>query len=290
MAAMRCRYQHSDYLNNGDPAQGAYVDFVQHIVSFMQQYTTNICQVDSFFTDASVFPLPVSDPKYMVGKLKSYIPKLSESPARKQLAAFIKTVSERAAADGQQEYLVEQLVAAMSGTLEQGDSSAPSLRYVLMTSILPVYIENALSTASSWIVAKPILEACGRCSRGLLYHARFEDAQSCCAVAEMITSLLRSMMKPIQHALTDHSLMAPHAQTTLSSIFVAARETLTVSRHVIGERPCGLEDSLIEFERYASSIEATDASLLAAVQSFRGSYQAIFHGRRKWPDLGDLVV
>jgi hypothetical protein len=289
MTAMKCRYQDFDYLNDGEVAdnlaQGAYVDFVQHVVSFMQQHTAHILQVDSFFTGSEVFPLPASDPTYMVGKLKSYEPKLSEISARKQLASFIKTVSERAATDGRQEHLVEQLVAAMSGTVEQGDTSAPSLRHVLMTTILPVYIENALSTASSGIVAEPILEACGRCSRELLYHTRFEDEQSCCAVVEMNTSLLRSMMKPILHVLTNPGLMAlPHVETTLTSIFMAARQTLTVSYHVVRRSSCGLKNTLIQFEKYAGSIEATvepsitAVNLLAALRSFREIYQAIFHG------------
>ena len=267
MAAMRNRYQHFAYPKDGEgAAQGAYVAFVQHIVSFMQQHTTHILRVDGFFTDSAIFPLPASDPTYMIGKLKSYIPKLSEVPARKQLAGFIKTVSERAAVDGQQEYLVDQLVAAMSDNLEHGDPSAPSLRHVLMTAILPVYIENALSAACSWVVAKAILEACGACSRDLLYHTRFEDERSCHAVAEIITALLRSMLNPILQASSYTGLMAPHVLATLASTFRVAEQTLTVSQHVIRRlrrfsygldvrSSDGPENLLLKFEHYASSIQ-----------------------------------
>ena len=141
MQSMKKNYQQLDTSHHEQvadvQAKGAYVEFVQQVVSFMQQYTTDICQVDRFFTDSAAFPLPVTDPTYVVGRLRGYVPRLLEDRKRKELAVFVQSVSERAAVDGQQKYLVDQLASAMGDVFERGSVQAPSLQHVLMTAVFP---------------------------------------------------------------------------------------------------------------------------------------------------------
>lgn len=232
MQAMKKNYQ--ELQTSTDPnvadsnTQSSYVDFVQHVVSFLQQHTTDICRVDTFFTDSSAFPLPVNDPTYVVGKLKSYVPRLAESKARKQLAFFIHTVSERAAVDNQQQYLVEQLCSAMDNVIEQGETASPSLQHVMLTSILPVYIEAALTTACSWILALPILEACAIVGAGLLYTLKLEDRESVKATVEKIEAILHAIQQPLLLAATNPGLLRlPRVQSILSRDFRVGTSLLT---------------------------------------------------------------
>lgn len=233
MQAMKSNYQELQAPTRAlaaDPhVQGGYVEFVQHVVSFLQQHTTDICLVDPFFTDSSAFPLPATDPTYVVSRLKAKVPKLAESKTRKQLAMFIHTVSERAAVDGQQQYLVDQLCSAMDGIHERGSTRAPSLRYVILTAIFPAYIESALSTACSWILALPILQACSQTARNMLYNIKLEDEASVNAVVETVEAVLGSLHRPLQLAMLYPGLLRlPHAQRVLSLVFDAGWSLLTL--------------------------------------------------------------
>ncbi|KAI9768575.1 MAG: hypothetical protein M1840_004772 [Geoglossum simile] len=156
MGSMKSNYEE---IRQGTTCSGAYVEFVQKVVEFLQQHTIDICPVDRFFTDSSAFPLPATDPTYVVGRLKNYGLRLSESGVYKQLASFLHSVSERAAAEQQQSYLTDQLYAAMSDTFESGDTTKPTLRAFLTQSIFPAYIEAALDTPTGWILARPVLRA-----------------------------------------------------------------------------------------------------------------------------------
>ncbi|KAF2403558.1 hypothetical protein EJ06DRAFT_553838 [Trichodelitschia bisporula] len=146
-------------LQNADPTKSAYTTFAQSLVSYIQQYTSDITPVDLFFTDSAAFPLPVHDPAYVVGRLKSYSTKLSEPRAVKQLAAFIQNLSERAALDSQQDNLVVQFNDAIGQTMETGDADKPTLRSVLLQTVFPPYIGLALKSATGWILATPVLHA-----------------------------------------------------------------------------------------------------------------------------------
>ena len=263
MQAMKSNYQQLETSHNEQiadvHARGAYVEFVQHVVSFMQQYTTDICQVDRFFTDSAAFPLPAGDPAYVAGRLRAYVPKLIESRKRKELAVFIQTVSERAAVDGEQTYLVDQLANAMSGNLEHGNAKTPSLRHVLMTTIFRAYIENALSTACSWIVAKPILHACGMATDELLSKVKWEDERSTQAIKDLMLALLHSMTQPMELALAHPGLvLLPHAQSILAAVFETARRCLTPAHHLQRSTQIGrpLADMVSRCSEYATKIEA----------------------------------
>ena len=264
MQAMKTNYQEVQNSRNGDvadvQAQGAYVEFVQQVVSFLQQYTAEICPVDRFFTDSAAFPLPVTDPTYVVGRLRGYVPKLTEGRKRKELAGFVQTVSERAAVDGQQGYLVDQLVAAMAGVLERGNSRAPSLRHVLCTAIFPAYTENALSSACSWIVVLPILEACARMVDKLLYNVKLDDGDSVQAILSTMQVLLESAAKPVRLALTHPGLIAlPHVLATVTAIFDFARQCLTCTRHLeqTTDAAIPLVEVITSFSQSAAAIEAS---------------------------------
>lgn len=237
MQAMKANYLEiqgrvqDDFAN--PQAQGDYVSFVQQVVSFLQQYTVDICPIDRFFTDSAAFPLPEADPTYVVGRLKGYVSKLSAGNKRKELAVFVQAVSERAAVDGKQGYLVDQLSAAMIGVLERGDPRAPSLRHVLMTAVLPVYVNNALSTACSWVLALPLLQVCGRVLPDLVYSVMMEDEQSLQAALHTIAIPMRSMLRVVQSVLTyPGQLMFTHVLSTLTTIFETVRRSLTIAHHL----------------------------------------------------------
>lgn len=237
MQSMKVNYRDLQAVQSGtvaDPSiQGGYVDFVQHVVSFLQQYAIGVCQIDRFFTDSAAFPLPATDPTYVVGRLRSYIPKLAESSGRAQLAMFIQTVSERAAIDSQQQYLVNQMAAAMNDSEEQGDEKAPTLRHVLLTSIFPAYIANALSTACSWIPVLPMLEACEVVISNLLYNFQVEEKQSVLAVVNTLASVLHSMCLQCDYALVHADLVElPHVVKTLAAMFSVGQACLTITSYI----------------------------------------------------------
>lgn len=263
MQAMKNNYQELQASRSKEvadaQAEGMYVVFVHQVVSFLQQYATDICPVDRFFTDSAVFPLPATDPTYVVGRLRSYVPKLSENRKRKELAVFLQTVSERAAVDGKQAYLVDQLVSAMAGVIEHGNARAPSLRQVLCSAIFPAYIENSLSTACSWIIALPILETCCRIADDLIYCMKVQDCESVRTVGDTMGILLQSAAHPVRAALTHlGGLSLPHVQTTLSAVFNFVRSCLTCMKFLEKTRrtACSLTSIVACFYGYASYIEA----------------------------------
>lgn len=190
MATMKRNYQE---LGNGSNIRGAYVDFVHRIIEFLQQHTSMICPIDRFFTDNSAFPLPATDPMYVVGQLKNYGLRLQEARTPKQLVVFLQSVSERAAIDGQQPYLVGQLHTAMSNAFEDVVSLTSSLRSFLIKDIVPTYVEVALDTACGWILAMPYLQALREVFGELLMDLDGANPASVNVVASTITAYLTSM-------------------------------------------------------------------------------------------------
>ncbi|KAH9821405.1 Mus7/MMS22 family [Teratosphaeria destructans] len=247
MQAMKCNYQ--ELQSPGNQAgtdgnlQGAYVDFVQQVVTFL--HASSIVKVDSFFTDSSVFPLPAGDPTYVVGRLKAYIPKLANLGAQKALAIAIQSISERAAVDGQQTYLVEQLLSAMDEGAELGSQDRPTLRRVLLTAILPAYVAQALSTASSWILAVPMLETYESVVGGLQYVVRVEDDSSLNAVIGILHMTVIALLEPLHFALERVGrLILPHVENVLALVFGVGRSMLKLCGHL--KRSQGLGRPLIE--------------------------------------------
>lgn len=187
MAAMKSNYQE---VQQGTAISGAYVEFVQAVVGFLQQYTVDICPVDRFFTDAAAFPLPARDPTYVVGRLKNYGLKLSAVRTHKELASFVQSVSVRAAIDDQQSYLSMQLGDAMVSMFEDSDESRPTLRAFLLQAVFPAYIEHAFTTPAGWILARPVLEASIRAFDELLQSSDATNSASVAAVAGIMDNFL----------------------------------------------------------------------------------------------------
>lgn len=190
MTTMKRNYQE---LGHGSNVRGAYVDFVHRVIEFLQQHTSTICPIDRFFTDNGAFPLPTTDPTYVVGQLKNYGLRLQDARTPKQLVVFLQSVSERAAIDGQQQYLVGQLHTAMSNAFENGVSSTPTLRSFIVNNIVPAYIEMAFSTVCGWVLAIPYLQALHEVFGELLKDLDGANSGSVAAMASTITAFLDSM-------------------------------------------------------------------------------------------------
>ncbi|RPB20285.1 hypothetical protein L211DRAFT_771909, partial [Terfezia boudieri ATCC MYA-4762] len=164
----------------------AYVAFVQQVVSLLQQHTPDILPIDKFFTDSSAFPLPSDDPTYLIGKLRNYGLKLTQPRTHKQLSAFFQTVCDRAAVDGEQEYLVNQLVLAMEGERECNGGTL-TLRSFLMRGIFPAYVQCAFGHGTAgWVLAMPIVRAATRVVEGIRAEL---DSCEFGAVRAVITTL-----------------------------------------------------------------------------------------------------
>ncbi|OJJ80577.1 uncharacterized protein ASPGLDRAFT_69361 [Aspergillus glaucus CBS 516.65] len=190
MSSMKANYQ--ELGNSGQSVQGAYVDFVHHVVGFLQQHSRDISPIDPFFTDPTSFPLPSTDPSYIVARLKSYEPKLSAEKVARTLIIFVQGVSERAAIDGQQVYLVDQLHASMADTYESGTPDRPTLRGILLQCVFPAYLENAFSNAAAWILSLPILQAISRTLKDLRFNMDTTDPNCVSSVLNTICSVLQS--------------------------------------------------------------------------------------------------
>ena len=209
MHAMKRNYQE---LGHGSNPRGSYVEFVQRIIEFLQQHTLDICSVDRFFTDSTAFPLPAADPTYVIGRLKNYGLRLQDSRTPKQLAVFLQSVSERAAVDGQQAYLVRQLHTAMSNVVERGDLAKPTLQSFLIEAIVPAYINVAFSTSNGWLLTSPLLQALRQTFGGLLTSLDGTDAGSIAGVVSIIGAFLGSARRSME-LLIDHSGLLEQSYT-----------------------------------------------------------------------------
>ncbi|KAF2479050.1 Mus7/MMS22 family-domain-containing protein [Neohortaea acidophila] len=295
MQAMKRNYQSLQPSGQAEvaslQAQGVYVEFVQQVVTLLQQYTTDICAVDRFFTDSSAFPLPATDPTYVIGRLRSYVPKLNEGRKRKELAVFIQTVSERAALDGHQSYLIDQFVSAATSTVERGNPHAPSLRHVLLSAVFPAYFESSLLTACSWIVTVPIVEACANIAEKLLYCVQMEDDGSVAATFQTLAILFQSALHPLRAALVHHGqITLPHVQKTVAAIFDFVRCAIPCVQFMrrSTEAAKGLEETVREFVQCAAQFEAYTTG--QSIDEWVGS-----EGRESvlsyaWPDTRDFVM
>jgi hypothetical protein len=227
MASMKANYQ--ELGNGGASAQGAYVDFVHRIVGFLQQYSRDICPIDSFFTDPTSFPLPSADPTYIVARLKSYEPKLCSEKVVKTLVVFVQGVSERAAIDGQQVYLVDQLHSSMADIYETGDPNKPTLRAILLQCVFSAYIELAFTNPAAWLLSRPIIQTVSLVFKDLLFSVDITDAMSRSSVLAILDAVFRSSYHGSRHItgkprmLTDPTVIA-----TLTSLVEMMTSALPV--------------------------------------------------------------
>ncbi|OXV11432.1 hypothetical protein Egran_00804 [Elaphomyces granulatus] len=200
MATMKMNYQ--ELGSSTESAQGAYVNLVHCVVEFLQQHVQSICPIDRFFIDPTSFPLPATDPTYIVARMKSYGLRLSNGKTAKQLVMFFQSISERAAMDGEQAYFINQLHTCMADAYEDGNTNKPTLRSFLMQCIFPAYIEHAFNHGAGWILARPILHTISRTFADLFLYLDITDA-SC---TKSITNVFKAIFFPTSRAL--HSLVS----------------------------------------------------------------------------------
>lgn len=226
MNGMKNNYQE---IQQNSSTRGAYVDFVQKIVEFLQQYTNDICPIDTFFTDSAAFPLPTSDPTYVVGRLKGYTFGLSDGGTQKKLAVFLQSVCERAVADNQQGYLIEQLKKAVEGAHERGMSSTPSLRAILLQAVFPAYMGNAFTSDCGWILANVFLEASAYILDDLIFYFSVTEKNSLQATITMMTEFLQASCHMTSFVIANLSaLTQPHVLRTLKSVYGAITRAASV--------------------------------------------------------------
>lgn len=231
MSSMKSNYQE---LGNGvQSAQGAYVDFVHCIVGFLQQHARDISAIDSFFTDPKSFPLPSADPRYIVAKLKSYEPKLSAEKAVKALIVFIQGVSERAATDGEQVYLVNQLRESMTNTYEGGNPNKPTLRAVLLQSALPAYLEMAFKHPVAWILSRPILQTISLTFKELLFNIDTTDPNCVSSVVNIFTAVFHASYQAFSFLTDDPDMLKePTVLVTATSFIEMITSSLPVVEYI----------------------------------------------------------
>ncbi|KAI4184720.1 MAG: hypothetical protein L6R41_004554 [Letrouitia leprolyta] len=218
MNTMKSNYRQVD---QGNDIRGSYVNFVHGVVELLQQYTLTICPIDRFFTDASSFPLPATDPQYVVGQLKNYGMRLQDLRTPKQLSIFIQSVSERAAVDGQQVYLVEQLVSVMNVKVGRDSPLGSDLRSFLITNIFPAYIDAALSISCGWIMSLPILQALRRVFSSIMTDVNGFDEARVTSVSTTIFSVLLKFQRSLNSVLDHTSIMKQPKTLKITASFFA---------------------------------------------------------------------
>jgi hypothetical protein len=189
MSAMKSNYQE---LGPESSAKGAYVDFVHRVVEFLQQHTVEICPIDRFFTDSSAFPLPATDPMYVVGRLGNYGLRLSEPGVPKQLVTFIQNVAERAAADGETVYLVGQLYSALTKLYDPDAGDRLSLSAFVMQNIFPAYIEITFDNPAALAVAEPILDSIQKIFEDKFWFTNTYDSASLGSIKCTLTGVIEA--------------------------------------------------------------------------------------------------
>lgn len=231
MNTMKRNYQE---LGQGSVVKGAYVEFVQRVIQFLQQHTSDFCPVDRFFVDSAGFPLPATDPTYIVGRLRNYGLRLHDSRTPKQLAVFLQSVCERAAVDCQQNYLAGQLHTAMSNVVERGGTGKPTLQSFLVKGIIPAYIEVAFGTSIGWLLVSPILQAVRDVFRQLFKSLDGASTSSINAVASIITAFLHSVRNATR-LLTDHSglLEQSHILRLLKLVYSSITPLVPIIDYII---------------------------------------------------------
>ncbi|KAF2658392.1 hypothetical protein K491DRAFT_756116 [Lophiostoma macrostomum CBS 122681] len=226
MTAMKTNYHQ---LSQGTTASGAYVEFVQSVVQFLKQYTSDIRPVDPFFTDSVSFPLPANDPTYVVGRLRGYAPKLGQRSAAKQLSTFIQTVAQQAAIDNQQLYLVHQLSTAVACSGEPSMETS-ALRNVLLQGILPAYIAASFRSTAGMVIARPLLASLKPILSSLIFDVRVTNDNSINEVCTNIWCIVLAFLQEADVQTADSSLLSMarvlHADTLLLDAMVALLPTI----------------------------------------------------------------
>ncbi|KAJ5686316.1 hypothetical protein N7536_008935 [Penicillium majusculum] len=245
MKSMKDNYQE---LGNGtaQAVQGEYVEFVQRVIGFLQQHTSDIKPIDPFFTDPASFPLPSTDPRYIVAKLKRYESKLSSSKEIQTLTGFVQSISERAAIDGQQSYLVDQLHTSMKNTYEAGDNDKPTLRAVLLQCVFPAYLEATLPNRAAWILCRPIIQTITLEFKNLLCNIDTLDPASVSSVIDIIDVVCRASCQALAVvASRRHRLQSPPTLLMLAAFLDMISSALPVVDYI--DRTTGAGEVILTY-------------------------------------------
>lgn len=249
MNTMKSNYQQ---LGQGSDIRGAYVDFVHRVVELLQQHTSSFCPIDRFFTDSSSFPLPATDPTYVVGQLRNYGMRLHDHRTPKQLAVFIQSVSERAAVDGQQPYLVEQLRMAITTSAKQECVGGSDLRSFLATIIFPAYVDISFSTSCGWILALPILQALRLVFSSMMADVNGFDTENVCLMLATIMAVLGSLRKSLNLLVDQPALMEqPKILKLLAVYFATIAAALPVLDYL-----CRISNSFLDARALMQSFQS----------------------------------
>ncbi|KAF2866119.1 Mus7/MMS22 family-domain-containing protein [Massariosphaeria phaeospora] len=220
-------------LRQGETVTGAYVEFVQQNVQFLKQYTSDICAVLPFFTDSVAFPLPATDPTYVVGRLCGYAPKLKLAGTIKQLSVFVQTVAQQAAADNQQPYLVNQLETVLCGG-ETPSVDRTALRTVLLQGIFPAYIEAAFRSATGAVIAMPLLQSLTSILEAMFSDLRIMDSSSVQCMAQTVSSVALAFINSTEVLKTNTDfLKRPHILGATTLMLDAMVHVLPVLEYII---------------------------------------------------------
>ncbi|KAG9596514.1 hypothetical protein KCU97_g4727, partial [Aureobasidium melanogenum] len=192
--------------------------------------------------DSAAFPLPLDDPTYVKAKLKSYDSKLEDNRARKQLAVFVQTVSERAASENQQPYLIKQMHDALIGDASRG------LRSVVLTALLPAYIHCSNSSTPGSVLALPLIQASAMVIYDMIYDLNLADGKAVDSDVDAITSILTTayhfaILIPSQPTLQDVGSLR-----LLAAIFHLAEQSLSFVEYV--HRATGKASAVMKLLRH----------------------------------------
>jgi len=231
MTAMKSNYQQ---LGQETRVTGAYVEFVQKVVQFLQQHTADICPVPNFFTNSAAFPLPATDPTYVVGRLCGYAPKISKSGISKQLSVFVQTVAQQAAAGNQQSYLLSQIKTVLC-TDHSPSRDRTALRDVLLQGVFSSYIEAAFGSVIGFVIAKPILQSLKPVLQAALFDIRVFDQSNVCAVHDTIMTISHAFIRNTEQLRTDaHLIRQPYILHAIALMLDTMVPILPLLEYVYG--------------------------------------------------------
>ena len=208
MSSMKRNYKETQPSSTN---RGKYVDLVQTALQLYRQYAHAILPIDKFFTESTDFPLPTVDPKYVVGHLRSFEhgKGLADEGNQKQLIMFIQSLVDRAAAEGDQDSLRQQLIAAVRDRRETRSESEPSLRGVLVGLILPAYVKASIQSVAAWRLVCPVFHAATATIADLLSAFDLGDI----AALSSFLSIIQFLLAVVVDALTS---IRPQVETPLA--------------------------------------------------------------------------
>ncbi|KAL1606822.1 hypothetical protein SLS60_004231 [Paraconiothyrium brasiliense] len=231
MTAMKNNYHQ---LGSGTAVTGAYVEFVQKVVQFLQQYTADIHPVLDFFTNSVAFPLPAADPTYVVGRLCGYAPKLSQPGISKQLSVFVQTVAQQAATGGHQLYLVHQLQTALC-TDEAPLRDRNALRDTLLQGIFPAYIEVAFTSAVGFVIAQPVMQSLIPTIEAMRFNLRLFDDANVRAICDCLLSVSHAFIRSTEQLKDNNeTLRQSHVLQALALMFRVVAPTAALLEYICG--------------------------------------------------------